>query len=629
MIVKNFSKKIRLFQKITLFLLIFPLLSCSVKEIASGIKGEKTGDKSLKNQSFSEDLNSWNSHQKINLLPHQLLPIDYLEKNNDVKGLVVFHYLGTGKTYLALGFAERYPSKNVVIFVPRFLQSHWQKNIVAYGVKNPIRYNVVSHANPEQLLAMDLRNTVLIIDESHKVINQLSSSDPKTSELYSKLYLKLKTADRILSLTGTPIYGDISDVAYHINLVSDKEVMPFNKHEFRKTFTKIDKHKSFARGHLLESHIFKGVLPTVTLQTALAITGNFATSGMFAVGSIVGPYFIKSMMPIDDMSLRSFDADKLQSISEKYVTYYGFDSVDLKDYPKKNINYQNVSYNSFQLDFLMRFADGGLSTDEIMLLQQDDAIAHSRDYIDLNNSKIQDAMKSKIGGGREIGNLVYADKNNPDQLVYPQKFVQVFAKMKESKGPIAIYSHYYHNGIVLFKQYLDAMGESGKYRILDPSLSQYAYEQIIEDYNNGKVKYLMIHPEITEGISLKGTNQLHMLEPSFNKAAQDQIIGRAVRYQSHAHLDKKLRYVDVYIWKQAFSNYDIEHMTALRKNWQENFSEVNYYSERKVIDKNADIKLISPDDRAYNSMTFLSNSIDDMSKLLKKHSIETKYNKGK
>src|SRR5690606_20768226 len=143
---------------------------------------------------------------------------------------------------------------------------------------------------------------------------------------------------------------------------------------------------------------------------------------------------------------------------------------------------------------------------------------------------------------------------------------KAFAEMKKSSGPVVIYSHYYHNGLMLFKDYLDTMGERGKYEVLDPELSPEMYEQIISKYNNGQLKYLLIHPEITEGISLKGTNQLHILEPSFNKSAQDQIIGRAVRYMSHAHLAQDKRYVNVYIWKQSFSNLDTSHLLALRRN---------------------------------------------------------------
>ena len=43
---------------------------------------------------------------KVTLLPHQKAPIEYLYKNKGVKGLLINHGLGTGKTFLSLGFCE-------------------------------------------------------------------------------------------------------------------------------------------------------------------------------------------------------------------------------------------------------------------------------------------------------------------------------------------------------------------------------------------------------------------------------------------------------------------------------------------------------------------------------------------
>lgn len=610
------------------------LVGCSLfksepkkKQDVSVTREAKTGQD--KNQVISKDLLAWNKGQKVNLLPHQLLVVDHLEKNPNKKGLLVYHYLGTGKTYLALGFAERHPSKNVVILAPRFLQSHWQKNILSYGVMNPGRYKIVTHANAEGLVNADLSNSIVIIDESHKLINQLHSSDPQISDLYSRLYINLRSAYKILSLTGTPIYSDISDIAYQINMLSDEEVIPFNRTELRRKFTKINQNKAFFRGHLVESQIFRGFLPIGAAAVGVAISPSIAVIGLTSVSAILLPYAIKSAIPVNDMSLRSFDAAKLKAISEEYITYYDFNNEDIKNYPKKNIYYKDVSYNDFQLDFLMRFADGALSSKEIMMLQRDEITKHDSHYLGLHSSQVQETMKNRVGAGREIGNLTYRNADNLNKIIYPEKFVKAFAEMKKSSGPVVIYSHYYHNGLMLFKDYLDTMGERGKYEVLDPELSPEMYEQIISKYNNGQLKYLLIHPEITEGISLKGTNQLHILEPSFNKSAQDQIIGRAVRYMSHAHLAQDKRYVNVYIWKQSFSNLDTSHLLALRRNWTENFSEVNYYSERKMIDKNSDMKMISPDDRAYESMNFLGQGSINMVKLLKQHSIEVKYNNGR
>ena len=197
--------------------------------------------------------------------------------------------------------------------------------------------------------------------------------------------------------------------------------------------------------------------------------------------------------------------------------------------------------------------------------------------------------------------------------------------MISTDRPVVVYSHFYNNGLLLFKRYLDKMGHKGQYRILDPNLPHDEYERIISDYNAGKVKFLMIHPDITEGISLKGTAQLHMLEPSVNKAAQEQIIGRAVRYMSHSHLPAKQRHVNVYVWQQTLAGFDLEHSKVLRKNWFQNFSEVNYYSERGIIDKNANLKVLSPDDRAYHTMNVLDFNTKSLVELIKQLSIEKHY----
>jgi patatin-like phospholipase/acyl hydrolase len=48
-----------------------------------------------------------------------------------------------------------------------------------------------------------------------------------------------------------------------------------------------------------------------------------------------------------------------------------------------------------------------------------------------------------------------------------------------------------------------------------------------------------------EGLELKGVRQVQVLEPHFNKSKIDQVVGRARRYKSHAHLPQDQRNVDV------------------------------------------------------------------------------------
>jgi SNF2 family DNA or RNA helicase len=60
--------------------------------------------------------------------------------------------------------------------------------------------------------------------------------------------------------------------------------------------------------------------------------------------------------------------------------------------------------------------------------------------------------------------------------------------------------------------------------------------QTVRDYNDGKIKQLLLSGAGGEGLDLKGTKLIQLLEPHWNDPALEQVKGRAVRYKSHAHL---------------------------------------------------------------------------------------------
>jgi hypothetical protein len=52
-------------------------------------------------------------------------------------------------------------------------------------------------------------------------------------------------------------------------------------------------------------------------------------------------------------------------------------------------------------------------------------------------------------------------------------------------------------------------------------------------FNSGKARILLISRSGSEGIDLKETDEVHLLEPHWNPAVTNQVVGRAVRYKSH------------------------------------------------------------------------------------------------
>jgi hypothetical protein len=70
-------------------------------------------------------------------------------------------------------------------------------------------------------------------------------------------------------------------------------------------------------------------------------------------------------------------------------------------------------------------------------------------------------------------------------------------------------------------------------------------DQMVLDYNSGKVPVLLVSGAGAEGLDLKGTKAIQIMEPHWNESRINQVIGRGIRYQSHAHLPEHERKVKV------------------------------------------------------------------------------------
>ena len=71
--------------------------------------------------------------------------------------------------------------------------------------------------------------------------------------------------------------------------------------------------------------------------------------------------------------------------------------------------------------------------------------------------------------------------------------------------------------------------------------------QAIKDrYNSGEIRVLIITIAGAEGLDLKNTSSLIILDPVWNNTKLDQIVGRVARYESHIALPKEDRHVDIY-----------------------------------------------------------------------------------
>lgn len=561
-----------------------------------------------------------NTH--ISLLPHQTKVIDYLNNNPHIKGMLINHYMGTGKTFLALGFAEQHPTDQVVILAPAYLKNNWLQQMREFKVRDPSRYKFIGFMDAINNKQSNLfNNKILIIDEAHNFIRSLNSDNEKENEKYALLFQKTRQAKRILALTGTPIYQDVSDIAFLLNLVSGEDLLSFSHEQFRINYSKKIPLRSFWRGNLSESNIFYLTLPVFFSFLSFAL---FATPLAIIPGAALGASMIplanNVIAPLTHYQLREGDYSQLTHHIEKYVSYFRFKNPKSEDFPSKSVIDKAVPYSTAQMDFFLRYAEEDLSSEELIELLKEHDTDINLAYVSLNSSRINKNLKLSPGNGREIGNLSIPKPEN-----IPPKFIAMAQEIHKSPGKVAIYSNYYYNGIKKFYDYLCSINQCEKAILINPLDSDLIQEKKINDYNSDKKSILLF--TFTEGVSLFKTRQLHIMEPVLNEATLEQVIGRAVRYRSHASLKETERHVDVFVWQSTLPSWDWQSYQLKRQNWRARYGELsqhsNWGSGISQIDKNYDLKLFSPDQHTVMRLEKLQRDSIKMLKTLEEHSIET------
>jgi superfamily II DNA or RNA helicase len=112
------------------------------------------------------------------------------------------------------------------------------------------------------------------------------------------------------------------------------------------------------------------------------------------------------------------------------------------------------------------------------------------------------------------------------------------------KGKSIVYTNWIDFGLKPLTKVLEQKNIS--YRVFTGDTKVGERQRIVNDFNNNKFETLIITKAGGEGLDLKGVRSVVVMEPTWNDAGLQQIIGRAIRYKSHEHLPAPQRKVDVY-----------------------------------------------------------------------------------
>lgn len=228
--------------------------------------------------------------------------------------------------------------------------------------------------------------------------------------------------------------------------------------------------------------------------------------------------------------------DTLRERIEGTISYYKKE----KDshYPESYTTYINVDMGNAQISEYRHYLKKILSLDNIQHI----------DYSTLDKRKVNNFLNVT----RQLSNTL---ENSPD---FP-KILAIWKYISHAPKPIIIYSNYLSNGILPLTVHLNKNKVS--YALYYGEQTEEKRNKIIDRYNERKIDVLLVTSAGSESLDLKNTRSIHIMEPHWNESKINQIIGRAIRYDSHKALGKNERTVEIVRWISVFG-YKIPYETA-------------------------------------------------------------------
>ena len=129
-----------------------------------------------------------------------------------------------------------------------------------------------------------------------------------------------------------------------------------------------------------------------------------------------------------------------------------------------------------------------------------------------------------------------------------QKLRMVVKKIKEGEknkyNQNIIYMAFIETGIIQLKRLLEKAKLT--YGVVSGMEGATEKQKAVEDYNTGRNKVMIISKAGAEGLDLKNTTNMFVMDMPWNEAVREQVVGRGIRYKSHHGLAEKFRVVNVY-----------------------------------------------------------------------------------
>lgn len=530
-----------------------------------------------------QDVDICNSMPSVKqLFDYQKFLVEYMRLHNKVgnekaksRGLLIYHQIGSGKTLSTINMAEAcriYDGnkvRKVIAMIPATLHNEpWVKELKSQlGPKTissekdlPKNGWYLLHYNDTTTFGKRLEsfgsnpfdNSVVIIDEVHNFMNTL----PRTKEsLRWKLYQQMMSAQnaKFIFISGTPIMNTPFELVFIYNVLRGFVLFPEDEEEFMNLF--------FRDGKMINKNLFMKRINGLTSYYSGASESVFAEKKIKRVNLEMTTIQTENMLKIQQFEEKMMSqkdntpmGESRADIESQIKTIKRATALNAKGSLAKALGIKSSPFSQRDDDKQSRL---------FTFSRANANISYPQDILSKYSKKNVDAIVDPKNYDKVVKELDFTKIKE-----YSPKFSTIIPLIKKSSGPVLVYSSFKEvYGINMlaetmkyygFEEFKENTPNKPKFVLWTGDTQQSEKKIILKNFNSNQnvdgsiIKVIMITEAGREGINLRAVRQVHILEPWWNLNRIKQVIGRAVRICSHAHLPKKEQVVDVF---QYFVDY--------------------------------------------------------------------------
>lgn len=501
------------------------------------------------------------------------------------------------------------PMWNVFVIIKSSLHDNpWLKDLYKFLPKEDfdqrmanIKFVHYDAPNADKLFLNAVRESdatkqnIYIFDEAHNFIKNVYSnittkSGKRASTIYEYIMQEKKVNDnsRVLLLTGTPAVNKPYELALLFNLLRP-DSFPKTESKFKEIYISVDENNNeilnpksknmFQRRILGLTSYYIGSDPKLFASTELHIKTlemseyqkdvyshyeyieekmerQSSSSTVYKTYTRQSSDFV--FPPMGDYNGENRPRPSSFKISEKEAEAIIRAQIDKVTNSKKQMDVASVQKN---IDMYLR----AVKSYTTALISYFDNLAREDKSSGKTIEKDVEIFKTKYKSKFKKFWTEHTDKSSLLTAMYTSscKFTAAIFYSFRSKGPMIMFSNFVKmEGLEILKIYLSHFGfknfrdKSSKdffsYTEFHGDIDSAERSDNVRQYNNienlyGKnIKIILLSPAGAEGIDLKYTRQVHILDPYWNEVRIRQLIGRGRRMDSHSDLPVDERHIDIF-----------------------------------------------------------------------------------